>query len=53
MPEKHAEAIKAVMGRLLVDGKPPMAGANIRTALRADNEWRHQIEELALALMRT
>jgi hypothetical protein len=41
------------MGRLLVDGKPPLDGANIRTELWADKEWRYQIEELALALLRT
>ena len=52
MPKKYAKAIKAVIGRLLVDGKPPMAGANIRTALRANNKWRYQIKELALDLMR-
>ena len=41
MPKKHAKAIKAIIGRLLVNRKPLMAGANIRTALRADNKWRH------------
>ena len=41
MPKKHTKAIKAVIGRLLVNGKLLMAGANIRTVLRADNEWRH------------
>jgi hypothetical protein len=53
VPKKHTKAIKAVIGRLLINRKPLMAGANIRTALRADNEWRYQIKELALALMRT
>lgn len=53
MPEKHAETVKALMGRLLINGNPPSPGANIHTELSADNEWRHQIEELTLALMRT
>ena len=41
MPKKYAKAIKAVIGRLLINRKPPMAGANIQTALRANNEWRY------------
>jgi hypothetical protein len=41
VPKKYAKAIKAVIGRLLVNRKPLMARANIRTALRANNKWRY------------
>jgi hypothetical protein len=53
VPGKHVETVKAVMGRLLVNGKVPLAGGNIQAELWADNEWRYQTEELALALLRT
>ncbi|XTI89223.1 hypothetical protein V2W45_1331576 [Cenococcum geophilum] len=41
------------MGRLLINGKPPLARANIHPRLWADNKWRYKTKELALALIRT